>query len=186
MSRQNVSALSKAVRKLLLAEQRMSETLDELTQIDQQVNAGLLASPRSFASDRELWEALPESSRKNIVQSILGVKTLEIKWNDRHTRAEVRVDGERYPDQPRMVALLLQALCAMKEEPSERLVGWKSVQDLQDAMAQSSPRGRKSHSITQLLHRLRKLIPNQMLLDRAEEPTRYRFALRRDAQVTID
>lgn len=185
MPRQNVNPISRTVRKLLQAEQKVAESLDELSQMDERVAAGEIAALSPAASDRDRWEALPLSTRKNFIQAIVGVRTLDIQWNDRHTRADVCVDGEKYPEQPRMLVLLLQALCAKTGESGDWKVGWKEVAALQEFIAASAPRGRKAHSITQLLHRLRRLIPNQMLLEREENPTRYRFALRTDAQVTV-
>lgn len=185
MPRQNENPISKTVKKLLQAEQKVAESLDELSQIEEKVVSGAIPALPSAENDRDRWDALSESTRKNFIQAIMGARTLEIHWNDRHTRAEVCVDGEKYPEQPRMLVLLLQALCAKTGESGDWKVGWKEVAGLQEFIAASAPRGRKAHSITQLLHRLRKLIPNQMLLEREENPTRYRFAIRQDAQVTV-
>jgi len=123
----------------------------------------------------------PPPSAAHIAQAAAGVSSVRVKW-DGH-RAKVHIDGLEI-ELPLMLGLVFEGLCTEDgEEDQTAFRPWKSTADIAAYIGSryAVARGRKLHRITQNISRLRKRLPNPLLIRRRGRSAYYRLAIRREA-----
>lgn len=171
--------LSSITKKMQRAELYLASAVDDLSMI-LEASGGRIPASGNVA---DIWQSVPAPARSLIEQSIRGLSQVEVIWNARQTFARIRFDSDRPFELPRKLAELLVALAQgrLQMQP-DGLSAWRGHNHL------AAELGIKSHALTQLLSRLRKQIPNPLLVQtevsRGSSPL-YRLAMRAGGELRV-
>lgn len=114
-----------------------------------------------------------------------GATTLEIQTRS-DGLSDVRIDAGKSFTLPPMLADLLSVLCLPSVPSNDRLVGWKTIDEVAILLGKRSGRLFTRHAVTQSIYRLRKEIFNRgganPYLIQTNRRRGVRFALKREEQ----
>jgi DNA-binding response OmpR family regulator len=172
-------------RKLLRAQalsSRTEELLDDVTRslndLQVMVSRCLVLPPNPDQTPFPL--GTPRRFRRLARVSAHGVVSVNLV--PRHDGSAVaQIDGVDIP-LPQNVAALLDVLMADRGVASDRLVGWKTVADIQAALKESTKQPHSKAAVKELVYRLRGLLERHgesRLLVQNNRRLGYRFTVRR-------
>jgi len=138
---------------------------------------GLTLAPGASAGKTPLFDS--KTGRTLPALSTVSIQTTALSGTN---GLMVRIDGRREFKLPATLAALFQVLSADKGTVSDSLVGWKSVDVIQTALAKRLGGGFTAHAVKQLVLRLRKELDRNgedSALIQSRRNLGYRFAVKR-------
>lgn len=168
-------------RALVREEERADSLLQNIIALEKNLPAEGGPPPTAPAGPAAPAAAPAESAFLLKLMAQSGVAKLEFEWLA-DGAALVRVDGGKAFALPPTVAAFLETLAQDKANSDERLVGWKSREDVRATMQERMRREFSRHAIEELLRRLRAVLTaggvNPFLIQ-THPQFGLRFALRR-------